>query len=111
MTNESLRTRPSFFLSVAPTAASLIHNLNSVILSNELNNKIAAGMERGIQIENDEQLRILNERNIDKSDPTNAMVRKSLIKMRDESYDFTERENIIVNEDAEDGEGDKMDSV
>ena len=50
---------------------------------------VMAGIEKGVQNENDEQIRIFNERNID--DPE---VRHQILKMRDKSYDFTERKDI-----------------
>ena len=50
---------------------------------------VMAGIEKGVQNENDEQIRIFNERNID--DPE---IRQQILKMRDDSYDFTERKDI-----------------
>ena len=92
---EQQRVRPSL-LSVLGTPAifSCISSINTQILGEEKAKLVLAGIEKGVQNENDEQIRILNEKNID--DP---VVRAQILKMRDESYDFTDRKEIKQNED------------
>ena len=92
---ETDRVRPSV-LSVmgAPAIFSCISSINTKILGEEKAKMVLAGIEKGVQNENDEQIRIFNEKNID--DPE---LRQQILKMRDDSYDFTERKEIIVDED------------
>ena len=54
MIQDENRTRPSFLTIFGPCAYSLVQTVNSVILPEELNNKLKSGVEKGIQIENDE---------------------------------------------------------
>ena len=83
MNIDKFRARPSLLADLAPCAMSLINSINSVVLGEEMTKKIQAGIERGIQIENDEQIRILNEIKVDKKDPEIAKLRKSILSMRD----------------------------
>lgn len=76
------RSRPSI---LEPSRALLgtILQCSSSVLSKDLNDLLVGGVEKGIQDEIDEQLRILNENNVEDKE-----VRKLIIKMRDESYDL-----------------------
>ena len=91
----SERVRPSL-LSImgAPSIFSCISAVNTQLLGEEKAKMVLAAIEKGVQNENDEQIRIFNERNID--DP---QIRKQILKMRDDSYDFTDRKEIKVDED------------
>ena len=68
MPQNDLRVRPSLLNMVLPCAFEIVQDINSKILPSDLNEKLKAGMEKGIQDENDEQIRILNEKGI-KSHP------------------------------------------
>uniref|UniRef100_A0A7S3IHD0 Uncharacterized protein n=1 Tax=Strombidium inclinatum TaxID=197538 RepID=A0A7S3IHD0_9SPIT len=91
--------------------------INGQFMGEETSKKLIAGIERGIQNENDEQIRILNERQLTGSagqgDPsdidleTQDKLRASLRDMRDGSYDFVENKGMLVNEDEE-GEADRV---
>ena len=54
MTNDEFRTRPSLLLAMAPCAISLFSSINQTVFGEEMHNKLKSGIERGIQIENDE---------------------------------------------------------
>ena len=53
-----------------------------------------AGMEKGLQNEADEALRILNERGLTNEDEKSKLLRDALKVARDSSYDATERREI-----------------
>ena len=63
---EDQRVRPSL-LSVlgGPAIFSCISQINTSVLGEEKAKMVMAGIEKGVQNENDEQIRIFNERNID----------------------------------------------
>ena len=89
------RARPSLLNAIAPTGLSILQTLNQTFLSEELNNRINSGIEKGVQIENDEQLRILNERKLV------GDLKKQVIQMRESSYKYTEEQKILIDEDED----------
>ena len=101
MTEQEYRTRPSVLSSITPCLFSLISEVNKQALGQELHRKIQAGMERGLQLENDEQIRIFNEQNFDKQDPEVSKIRKQILEIRDQSHKFTKAQELAVDEDDE----------
>jgi hypothetical protein len=59
------RTRPSLMSDVLPFAFGVVNQLNKAILPPSLYNKFQSAIEVAVQEENDEQLRILNEKKIE----------------------------------------------
>mmetsp|Transcript_10663 Transcript_10663/g.10778 ORF Transcript_10663/g.10778 Transcript_10663/m.10778 type:complete len:95 (+) Transcript_10663:561-845(+) len=62
---------------------------SSTLLGKDYTSLLIYSMEKGIQDETDEHLRIMNERGIKEEE-----VRKALIQLRDSSYDFFHKHNI-----------------
>ena len=79
------RVRPSI---LAPTSSVLGHVVHgsSIVLGQEKTDVLLGAIEKGIQNDVDEQLRILNENEVE-----NTELRKLLIKMRDESFELMEK--------------------
>ena len=48
MIKDETRTRPSLIGMFGPCVVSIIHNINSIVLPTELNNKLKSGLEKGI---------------------------------------------------------------
>ena len=59
------RTRPSLMSDVLPCAFGAVNQFNKAILPPSLYNKFQSAIEVAVQEENDEQLRILNEKKIE----------------------------------------------
>ena len=59
------RTRPSLMSEVLPCAFGVVNQLNKAILPASLYNKFQSAIEVAVQEENDEQLRIMNEKKIE----------------------------------------------
>ena len=59
------RTRPSLMSDILPCAFGAVNQLNKAILPPSLYNKFQSAIEVAVQEENDEQLRILNEKKIE----------------------------------------------
>ena len=79
------RARPSL---LAP-AGSLLGNIvsgSSIILGQEKTDLLVGAIEKGIQHDVDEQLRILNENEVEDAD-----LRKLLIKIRDDSFELLDK--------------------
>ena len=79
------RARPSI---LTPAGSILGHvvSSSSVVLGQEKTDLLLGAIEKGIQNDMDEQLRILNENEIE-----DAELRKLLIKIRDESFDLMDK--------------------
>lgn len=86
----------------APAIFTGISVVNTQIFGEERAKKVLAGMEKGIQNECDEFMRIMNDRGMtgradpdSEADPTTTErdkeIRKTVLNIRDESYDFMER--------------------
>ena len=79
------RTRPSLL----NLSSCLIGGLTSVVTSAGSSKELVAGIERGLQEEHDEQLRILNAEGVQAPD-----LRKTIIAMRDEGYDLAQENGL-----------------
>ncbi|CDW88653.1 ubiquinone biosynthesis protein coq7 homolog [Stylonychia lemnae] len=75
------RTRPSILIPTAKVFG-ILSATASALLGTEKTNVLLYSIEKGIQDENDEQLRILNEQDIKDEE-----LRKQIIQLRDRSYD------------------------
>lgn len=83
--------------------------VNTQIWGEDRAKKVLAGIEKGIQNECEEHIRIMNERDMtgrpvegEGENPNlqrDKDIRKMVLNIRDESYDFVERQQMIVDED------------
>ena len=105
-----VRSRPSVISVFGPAIFAGISVVNTQIFGEERAKKVLAGVEKGIQNECDEHLRIMNEKAMtgraDTSEDANETsierdkeIRKMVLNIRDESYDFLERQQLVVDED------------
>ena len=95
----------------APTIFQCVSVINTTLFGEEKAKRVLSGIEKGIQNENDEQLRILNERGMMGKEDGNKdeaqvlaeqQMRRSILELRDQSYDFAESKEIQVDEDDKD---------
>ena len=104
--------RPSLIGSLgAANLFQCISVLNTAAFGEERAKRVLSGIEKGIQNENDEQLRILNERGmLGKQDESKdesqilseKQMRKTILDLRDQSFDFSESKEIQIDEDDKD---------
>ena len=85
------RVRPSLLAIVGPSA---IHAMACAASMIGKETALIQGLEKGVQDEHDEQLRLLNAEQV-----SDAQLRQSSVEMRDRSYDlFNESQKSIVSE-------------
>ena len=96
-----------------PALLTGISVLNTAVLGEERAKRVIAGMERGIQGECDEHLRIMNEsgmtgRREGEEPADNAslerdkLLRKTVLTIRDTSYDFLEKQDLLQDPASDD---------
>lgn len=76
------RVRPSLLAVAGPSILSIVTASCKVVLGEERAKLAVSGLEKGMQSEHDEQLRLLNDRNLKEPE-----LRRLLIEMRDHGFD------------------------
>ena len=79
------RARPSLLTPTGSILANVVAG-SSIVLGQEKTDLLVGAIEKGIQHDVDEQLRILNENEVD-----DAELRKLLIKIRDDSFELLDK--------------------
>ena len=76
------RVRPSLLAVAGPSLLSFVTCTSKVVLGEDRAKLAVSGLEKGMQDEHDEQLRVLNDRDLKEPE-----LRRLLIEMRDHGFD------------------------